>query len=329
MTSTPLKLVSNSSELSQNTPAWWEAVRSDARQCASRIQKSFWDLGKILYNIHNAKDPSDQKTPVFIAWGFPDFYTYVEEELKIPEKTAQRMQRLYFRLNFDLSDAAPESKEAFLSLGFSKVTLLLEVVTLKDLDAWVKEAAACTCAALRVKLEQAKKAHFLQQQAQLMRTEDAAMDPFSEPAPVPANKQIAKLPKGSSAPREIPSLAPVEASGAGYVPTEEKKFKTFALYPEQLESVEAALEASMQISHSVHSSYNLSLICDDFLMTNRLGLPGDLKVMLHYLARVERHLGVRLVAVDANTSEVLYGLQALMDSVCLMEKLAAAQEVAE
>lgn len=78
--------------------------------------------------------------------------------------------------------------------------------------------------------------------------------------------------------------------------------KVFALYPAQAENVQAALELAKEMAKSDKDGHALDLICTEFLSTNA-GAPS----VEDYLKKVERIVGVRIVALDVENDLVVYG----------------------
>jgi hypothetical protein len=78
----------------------------------------------------------------------------------------------------------------------------------------------------------------------------------------------------------------------------------------QASTVGAALQRASQLSGSPKDGHNLTLICTDFLATNDfLTASGETK--LRYLAKIEQLLGLRLIVVNPDCSEVLHGMDTL------------------
>jgi hypothetical protein len=92
--------------------------------------------------------------------------------------------------------------------------------------------------------------------------------------------------------------------------TEEVKQSRGALAvtdPGQYQIVEQALVRAAEISGSDRDGENLTMICTDFLATNDFGRPGDPAARARYLVRLATALGVRIVAVDGKTNELVFG----------------------
>lgn len=83
---------------------------------------------------------------------------------------------------------------------------------------------------------------------------------------------------------------------------EKPKKKSFSLFPAQEENVDAALEHAKKAAETDKDGHALDLICTDYLATN-VGITS----LNDYLSKVEKHVGVQLVAWDRGKSAVVYG----------------------
>lgn len=96
-------------------------------------------------------------------------------------------------------------------------------------------------------------------------------------------------------------------------------YETFSFDDDQYENLWAALDRAAQIAgkrnlsqalgERVPKSLLLDMIIVDFLATNDFAKTNDPVNVLRYLQRIERSLGVRLVALDPDTRKVLYGME--------------------
>ncbi len=84
----------------------------------------------------------------------------------------------------------------------------------------------------------------------------------------------------------------------------------------QCSMVDEALERSKQLSRSNKDGHNLALICTDFLATNSFGKEDDPDMLARYFFKIESLLGVRLIALDTKTSDLVYGKEAIK---CLVD----------
>ena len=91
-------------------------------------------------------------------------------------------------------------------------------------------------------------------------------------------------------------------------------FERFALADEQHENVVEALEAAAKLSGSTVKSHNLDLICTDFLANNEFSKDRN-TTRQSYLSKVEELLGVKILAVDAKTGDLVYGNPAVIELI--------------
>lgn len=85
--------------------------------------------------------------------------------------------------------------------------------------------------------------------------------------------------------------------------------KSFSLFPEQMDNVDAALKKAIEISKSDKEGHNLDLICTDFLATN--AAYDDVR---EYLKKVESVTGIKLIGYDPKEKEIIYG-DTLLDEI--------------
>ncbi len=83
------------------------------------------------------------------------------------------------------------------------------------------------------------------------------------------------------------------------------KSKTFRLDAGQTENIERALVKAGEIGNTEDKAKQLDMICTDFISTN-VGAKGK-KAIQALLKRIEANLGISIVAIDPETSAVLYG----------------------
>ena len=94
-------------------------------------------------------------------------------------------------------------------------------------------------------------------------------------------------------------------------PVEAKvNFERFALVDEQNENVQKALDAAHKLSGSDVKSNNLDLICTDFLANNEFSASEDQNRMV-YLRKTESLLGVKIIAIDSLSNELVFGAETL------------------
>lgn len=83
----------------------------------------------------------------------------------------------------------------------------------------------------------------------------------------------------------------------------------FSLFTGQRETVESAIELAKKASQSDKEGNNLTLICTEYMANNAAIDSAD-----EYLKRVEKVLGVKLIAYQDSTESVVFG-EKLLDSL--------------
>jgi len=82
------------------------------------------------------------------------------------------------------------------------------------------------------------------------------------------------------------------------------------LFGDQIETVNLAMKRSAELSNSDKVGHNLSLICLDFIATNDFKFSNELQ-RLRFLAKFERLFNYKMILVDPDAGEVVYGIQTL------------------
>lgn len=263
---------------------WASKIRKRAKELSQTLDLGYLELARILYQVYDTPmDGDPQRAGVFAFWGYPTFGDYAEQELGLHKKKAERLRLIWYTLEVQLKDMEPEIKERIVELGYSKVRELVRVLTLRNAEMWVTQAEQLPYRKLYQAVVEEKRMQGI------------------EPS---------LLGDGGTAEGD----ETVEGSEETIVPEENFreifKQKRFDLAPAQLENVLLALKRCSQMCESDKEGHCLDLICTDFLATNDI-MRDDLDKRLRYLAKIEKSLGLKLVAVDANTKDILYGISTL------------------
>ncbi len=262
---------------------WAARVRRRAKELAATLDMGYMELARILYQVYDTPiDGERRKAPIYTAWGFRSFADYAERELGLHQKKAERLRLIWFKLEIELKDLDPQLKERMVALGHSKVRELTRILTIRNAKDWVDRAEGLTYRQLFAAV---------QDEGRRLGLAQALSDAEKAEAVADASEGETAL---------LPELAPVE----------ERRRETFDLFPLQLANVRLALQKSMELGNTDKKGHALDLICTDFLATNDI-MGGDLDKRLRYVAKIERTLGLRLVAIDPEATEIVYGLDAL------------------
>lgn len=302
-----LKVIEGGTTTGRGSEEWATKVRREARGLSKQIDKAYIELAEMLYTIYDTPAFNDgSQAPVYTAfWGYSSFPEYVQEELGIHPKRAQRLMRIWYKLGIKLADLDGDIKKRIVALGFSKVRELVRVLTYKNAHSWVERAEQLSYLKLCKTIEKAIA------ERDLRDAQRAAEAGINGSNPTPAREHEDGDPSDySTAPSESSFDEEEEDLPVPDIKPEEITRKSFEFYPDQLATVEQALQRSAQLSNSDKRSHNLSLICLDFLATNDFA-KADETQRLRFLQKFEKLLGYKLIIVDPEADEVVYGIDTL------------------
>jgi hypothetical protein len=260
----------------QGSKAWAGRVRKKAKELAREVETNYMRLAEVLYEIYAVpEDGNREKRAIYNVWGYSTFHGYVEEELGIQPKTADRLKRIWYLIEVKCQ-FSDEVKDRLIPLGRSKVRELIRVINEDNVEEWLEHAENCSY-------------------KELVRMIGKYLDDLED-----ARQQA--LDEGED---------PEEATAEIQEP-EEMLSETFQLWPAQARNVDQAIRRAKDVSGSVKKGHNLDLICTHFLGTNDFGKDKN-KNQKRLLSDLEKSLRVRLVALDPDTMEILYGQKSLED----------------
>lgn len=285
--------------------SWSKKVRSRAKDLVENIEKSFMELGELLFRIWDTPEDGDRANqPVWVTWGFKSFRDYAEQELGIHYKRAERLRLIFYRLNIELEEIDPKIRKRLVNLGESKVRELCRpgVLTIGNVSNWVEKAENMNYqtldAAVRKYLEAKEQKEI---EAEIIKKGD----PVAK-----SNKLAGEKTEAETAEEEAEQGVPPAPKELDWDNPEHFKSKVFAFTASQLETVNIALKRAEELSHSKSGGHNLSLICLDFVAGNDFTKAGE-EQKLRYVAKMEKLLGYKFIVVDPKTKDVLYGLGTL------------------
>jgi hypothetical protein len=262
--------------------AWSTKLRRRAKELAGFLENGYMEMARILYQVYDTPVDGDRRRgALYTAWGYESFAEYAEKELQIDRKRAERLRRIYYVLEVEMRGLDPALKQRVVNLGFCKVRELIRVLTVRNATQWIERAEGATYFTLQAAVTDERRRQG---------AGEAALAAESEEGEEPKEE-------GTEEP-----MVPLDMP-------EPLTRETFAFYPAQLANVQLALKHAAMLSHSDKKSHNFDLICTDFLASNDF-VAGEDDKRLRYIAKVERMLGLRLVAVDDN-GDVMYGLKTL------------------
>ena len=259
---------------------WGDKIRRRARTLTKTIEQGYMELGEILYTVYDTPINGDPKNgPMFQAWGYTTFAQWVENDLGLHKRKAERLRNIWYNLNVRLGkELTRQTRRRIIALGWCKCRELVRVLSAENVEQWVEMAERLKYPELTSAIRKALKDHEQQAQERALSGEDDEEGPeYPDP------------------PDDV----------------EEWTERAFYLAPEQLKNVEAALDRAKQLSHSKSINHNLDLICMDFLATNEFRLKDDPKMALRFLVKFEKLTGKRLIIIDPVTKQIEYGIEAL------------------
>lgn len=281
------------SSIAKGSKAWALKVQREAVELAKTAETNEFALGKILWDVFNVPVDGDPKLGAVykVHFGFDNLGDWAESKLNLHRRKAERLCRMWKVLEVDLADVPKDIKRKLHALGGSKLRLLTRdnVINAKNAEKWAEKASAMTYP----ELDRTVNKYLADKEKKRIAAEEAA-------ANTKEDKRIAA--REAKEPEEDEDELP---------PAEKSKLFQFTCFDESIELVEQALVRAGELSHSEVKGYNIGLICMDFVATNDWGKAKDPKARLRYLAKVERLLGVKIVAFDEKIEKVVYGLPTL------------------
>jgi hypothetical protein len=298
---------------------WSETVRSDAKALAGKLDEGYMELAKILYTIWDSPIGGDKiNAPIFTQWGYTTFSDYVEMELNIHRKKAQRLKSIWYTLEVQLAGTLdPNLKKRIVALGFSKVRELVGVLTARNASKWVELAEGLSypklCISVRKYREDRKNLEESQAAAKEagLVTEGSIDDLADEHSEGGAGSgtdggEYDGLPQAVDSVIGEPLYAEEpQVPDASY---SDMAKEYFSLYPEQHDTVKEALAIAQKLSNSTVKSNNLHLICLDFVATNGEGKTTAQQRMKR-LVQLAKSYGLDLVILD--DGDVVFGYENL------------------
>lgn len=262
---------------------WAETSREKAKQFNANIETSFMDLGKLLYQLQTARVNGDVQAPLVIhSWNYDSFQDYIECELNMHYKRAQRLARIWRVLEVEWANMDKDLKVRMVKLGSTKLRELIQVATYTTAEEWVEKAESHTLQGLLRLVTEAKKEKERKDVEQLSAESEA--------------RENAERPDGEG----------TIAFGPHEDATEKPIPKRFHLFPQQAQVVTDALNLVKQVTGSEKEGRNLEMICMDY-MANNDQMGDTTEQRARYIRKLEKALNLRIIAVDPESEAVVYG----------------------
>jgi hypothetical protein len=295
---------------------WADKTRQETKALADNIERNYLQLAENLWELFDRPVDNDRKkTNWLTCWKYVNIGDYAEKELGIHRRIAERLRRIWAVVKIDC--ALDQSYlDRFTKIGRSKARLLCRagVMNAANAKSWIDRAEKLTYLGLEAEVntflmgrEGVMKGTLgpverVDADGDVLEDEDALAE--APASPVLQGKTLWQLTK-----EEVTSQVN-EAAGKSLEPEEKATPKHFSLFPDQMDTVKAALERAGELSGSSKDGQNLSLICLDFLATNEFK-TASLEQTQRFFKRIETALEVKLVVLSQKDHEILYGYKVL------------------
>lgn len=276
--------------------AWAKRLRKRAKELAKQLDTGYVELSDLLYKVWDPPATGAGSKPLYQRWGHNSFAEYAEHELSLHRRKAERLRRIGYMLNVDLAGMDKILKSKLVGVGWSKLRELTRVLTLKNAAEWIEVADRVSYPVLMEEI-----AKYLQKKAE-KDEKKAARKAVNASTPSSTPDDEASEDEKEDEDEEDDPILP---------PSEKYRLTNFLLFEEQYEIVRGALERAAELSQSSKKGHNLTMICTDFLATNDFKAGSDPKAVSRYLAKIEQLFGLKLIAVNPKSGDVMYGLQTL------------------
>jgi hypothetical protein len=299
-----LKVLNGGSEklatLEKGSSEWGQRLLKETKSLVEQVEVGYMQLAHRLWLAHDTPvDGDPSRPPIYTTFGYSTFREYADKGLNFHYKKAERLRAMWKVLAIDLS-LDEKMLQRFSNLGVSKVRELVRegVLTTRNVEAWLSKAESMSYQKVDMTVRK-----YL---------DDKALQKASREAEELFN------PKGTA---DIDDAADA-AAGEDIRRIEETHVSSMTfqapLVGDQIETVLLAFKRAEELSGSDKKGYNLSLICLDFLATNDFKFANE-EQRIRFLAKYENLMGLKLVVVDPEAEEIVYGMETL-------EKLAHRKE---
>lgn len=264
-------------------------LREEARSLVREIDNKYWDLGRVLYDVYdgvpggyrallNGEGSRQDRRSLFEKWGYKNFGEYCEGEVGIRKRTGENIRYAYYW--FTIQQPMPEAViNELVALGRSKVYLLSGVATKDNIALWLEKAKELTFENLKKAIQNAKAV-----------------------ASGKANDGEERDSSGGGG-----GGGGSDAGDGKSLPKPEQWHSVNAqMADSQFETWKAAISRAQNLTKSDKVGHNLELICQDFLSNNDFSNVKE-KDMGAYISKMERRLGVLIIAIDPNTGKPVHG----------------------
>lgn len=260
-------------------------LRERTKVAAKQVDTAYWELGQALYEVYDGvpggyrelmkgEGAKEARIELFKKWGYGSFEEYCEREVGMQRRSASNIRYAYYWFKIEL-DLGAEIIDQLKSLGRSKLYLLAGFVQKDNVMSWLEKAKEMTHEELKKVIVASR-----------------------------ANSKNTN--KDNELFENAKSGAAVNEDGYAVAPAPETQHTLHtSLYDGQWGTWNAALERAKSVTGSDTISHNLEMICTDYLATNDFADPKE--DQKRTVAKYERLLGLKLIAIDPKSGKPVYG----------------------
>lgn len=280
---------------------WADGVRKEAKTLVDDLERGYMRLAELLYNINDVPVDGDAMNgPTHVRWQYASFKEYVETELGIHHKKAQRLRNIWFNIEVRLAGKLdPTLKDRLAKLGFTKAREIVPVMTAANAEEWISLAESVTYKQLNMKVRRHKEEVEAAKDNSNTSTE-ASTETTSTSGGGGGGGGGDGLPKAVDTVMAENEASLGNSSAEVAVPSaddDDLVRENFMFYKDQHEQVKQALDIAQKLSGSTVKSNNMHLVCMEYVATNdTTGVSRKQKLQrLHSLAKL---YGLDLIVVD-------------------------------
>ena len=101
--------------------AWASKLRKNTKSLARKIDEAQFELGVLLWRGYDTPiDGKEENNPLFMSWGYSTWKEYVETELGLQSRKAERLRLIGKVLDVDMKHLPKAARDRFVKLGWSK-----------------------------------------------------------------------------------------------------------------------------------------------------------------------------------------------------------------
>jgi hypothetical protein len=136
-------------------------LRDRARVLVQEIDKRYWELGRVLYEVYDYRAFSSgdgamrERKAMFRRWGYKNFGDYCEKGLGIKKRTGENLRFAYSWFVIQQKMPVGIIRE-LITVGRSKVYLLAGFATKSNVRYWLKKANGMTFEELKTAIMTSK-----------------------------------------------------------------------------------------------------------------------------------------------------------------------------